>query len=387
MPEKNFRNIMVIGIMLFLLLTGTVIVCATFREGHTIAELTGNFYLYELTGDYVCIYPSMSPDGSKIAYTAGLYLLPNSADIWVMDSSGWNTKRLTSFGNVFRPFWSPTADVIAFTADGGIWTIESDGSNLTRLTEGPGYYLCSRWSPDGRKIAYFLRPDNNSGFSLWMMDADGNNKRRLQGNTSIHAAWAPDGDKIAVAASQSGQKDFWIVSTEAGNSTSLNLSKLGDFSSPVLSPDWKTIAFDSIEGIRIRNADGSGDTKIIPEHVSYQLDWLPSGTGIVFLSGGNIRVANIDGSGARQLNPETYCGSVSFSLCRDGETIAYDPHGTIRLLTTDGDNRNDPIGTFIDLIKISKQSSRRMEYREDIEEHLKYQEEETPGYKSVPEHY
>ncbi|WP_243668822.1 hypothetical protein [Methanoculleus chikugoensis] len=159
-----------------------------------------------------------------------------------------------------------------------------------------------------------------------------------------------------MAASQAGQKDFWIVSTEAGNSTSLNLNKLGDFSSPVLSPDWKTIAFDSIEGIRIRNADGSGDTKIIPEHVSYQLDWLPSGTGIVFLSGGNIRVANIDGSGARQLNPETYCGSVSFSLCRDGETIAYDPpHGTIRLLTTDGNNRNDPIGTFIDLIKISKQ--------------------------------
>lgn len=55
--------------------------------------------------------------------------------------------------------------------------MDSDGTNQTRLTFEIGENRLPAWSPNGRQIAF----ENGSvgGIDLFMMDADGNNQRRL----------------------------------------------------------------------------------------------------------------------------------------------------------------------------------------------------------------
>ena len=68
-----------------------------------------------------------------------------------------------------------------------------DGSDLRRI--GPG--SDARWSPDGTKLL-FDAPGGRSQANLFVMDADGTNRRQLLVTTKnvSPAGWSPDGKKI-----------------------------------------------------------------------------------------------------------------------------------------------------------------------------------------------
>jgi Tol biopolymer transport system component len=101
--------------------------------------------------------PAWSPDGTKIAFAndpAG-----TGSDLYVMNSDGTNVARITTNAG-FRgdPDWSPAGERIAFdceVASGNrdICAIATDGSGLTRLTTDPAFDHGARWSPDGDRIA------------------------------------------------------------------------------------------------------------------------------------------------------------------------------------------------------------------------------------------
>lgn len=49
-----------------------------------------------------------------------------------------------------HPSWSPTGDLVAFVAPGGILTVMSpSGANQRPVGRGGGYQLAASWSPDG----------------------------------------------------------------------------------------------------------------------------------------------------------------------------------------------------------------------------------------------
>jgi WD40 repeat protein len=56
-----------------------------------------------------------------------------------------------------------------------VWSINADGTGLTRLTRASGpdaHDFDATWSPDGKQIAY--RHERNSGYpEIWVMNADG----------------------------------------------------------------------------------------------------------------------------------------------------------------------------------------------------------------------
>lgn len=77
-------------------------------------------------------YPSISPDGSRIAFA---YL----GDIWVVASEGGEARQLTRHpARDYRPVWSPDGASIAFASDRfgnfDIYLMPSGGGEATRLT-------------------------------------------------------------------------------------------------------------------------------------------------------------------------------------------------------------------------------------------------------------
>jgi len=201
--------------------------------------------------DYRQRSPSFSPDDSKIVYSSsedgGGY-----RDIWIMNADGSNHIQLTD--NDFQeddPSYDPSGDRIVFSLRGSsnsdIWVMDSDGSDPKPITDGQGKYfdpsvspdgksvICSYiepdgdyasivkvsidgfsvetlaydtlqmtepvYSPDGNKIAYLVSSDDISGRgSIWIMDSDGNNRKKLVGNwdgwSSSFVGFHPYGEKI-----------------------------------------------------------------------------------------------------------------------------------------------------------------------------------------------
>ncbi len=121
--------------------------------------------------------PSWSPDGSKILYV-GL-----GHQIYIADTTGSGETQLTTLsggtGTIY-PSFSPQGDRIVFQFQlfgerPDTWVMNSDGTNVTRLTTDGGY--APFWSPDGSKIIYTNTCQYN-GY-LWIMNPDGSNKKQI----------------------------------------------------------------------------------------------------------------------------------------------------------------------------------------------------------------
>ena len=81
---------------------------------------------------------------------------------------------------------------IAFVADvdgvSTIHTMEADGSDVQKLTEGES----PRWSPDGQRIVF-----ERIASEVWTMDADGSSEVFVTNGSS--PSWSPDGKSLAMS--------------------------------------------------------------------------------------------------------------------------------------------------------------------------------------------
>ena len=140
-----------------------------------------------------------SPDGSKIAFASDR---TGGWEIFVMDSDGSNVIQLTQAEwNDTAPTWSPDGSQIAYLNDRHIYKMAADGSNPTRLTEhiGSGFPTRPVWSPDGTRIAFAAAFDDNDdpydgNVDIYVMNSDGSELTRLTEHPAVDAcpAWAPE---------------------------------------------------------------------------------------------------------------------------------------------------------------------------------------------------
>jgi Tol biopolymer transport system component len=210
-----------------------------------------------------------------------------------------------------------------------VFTMNADGSGVTRLTNNPGVDGGARWSPDGSRIAFSsLRQGSRE---IWVMNADGTDQRKL---TSLGVAtnmpdWSPAGDRIAFHASRGdGNWDIYVMN--ADGSGIQRITSANSHVRPRWSPDGMSILVQWFEDtapcacvgslpvcpcdgrLAVMNPDGS-NLKLLPR---IGLDdgwgeWSPDGRRIVFASYRSsgpgiparqqIMVMNASGSSARTL--------------------------------------------------------------------------------------
>lgn len=227
------------------------------------------------------------PPDMRRGYVWGLY----DYDIWVARPNGKSAKRLTT-----TPGYDAEATIsrdgrkIVFTSvrdgDLDIYTMDADGGRVRRLTSEVGYDGGPFFSPDGSKIVYrahhptdpaeirdyrallgdaLIRPGS---LEIWLMDADGSNKRQITANGAANFApfFHPDGKRIIFASNQheprSRNFDLYIVSVDGTGLERVTWDP--DFDSfPMFTPDGKKLVWSSN-----RNQAKKGDTNV------FLADWI-----------------------------------------------------------------------------------------------------------------
>ena len=174
-------------------------------------------------------YPDYTSDGSNIVFLKGLDLFTMTAD-----GGGQTALGVKGLSDATRPSVSPDGTRVAYTrvAKGRQWvyTANLDGTNERRLRAG----YSPRWSPDGRTIAYagtlarivLIRPHSNKVV------------RKLNAFAGA-LDWAPGGRRLVFTRFD----DLYVVRMDGkGKPRRIIRSKRAELS-PVWSPDGKRIAF------------------------------------------------------------------------------------------------------------------------------------------------
>jgi Tol biopolymer transport system component len=231
----------------------------------------------------------------------GRIAFDNFDDVWTIDVDGTDLTRLTNSPEPdFDPSWSPDGTQIAFRSERSgepeIWVMNADGTGQRRLAEG----LSPAWSPDGSLIAFAGR----AGLSVIGPDGTG---LRVLPNTEggEYPSWSPDGSQIAFNSNLTGDHVMYIA--QADGSKVLDLSRVGEGWQVAWSPDGRSILFtshrdhlDNYTDVYLMRPDGSAVHRLT-HALAYTPAWSPDGDSIV-VSAPDLLIMDADGSNVRALH-------------------------------------------------------------------------------------
>ena len=205
--------------------------------------------------------PSWSPDGKKIAYSAFTKFVKKPGTrtaLYVLDLKT-NKRVLTSYqpGMNSGAIFSRDGNHIYLSMSMGsgsadIYKINLKGEIVQRLTKGPAGAINVEpsLSPDGSKIVF--SSERGGRPMLYVMNSDGSNVKRLtfRGKFNSSPSWSPDGSKIAFAGQEENNFDIYIMNSDGTKITKLTSAKKPDGrpahnEDPSFSPDGRYLVYTS----------------------------------------------------------------------------------------------------------------------------------------------
>ncbi len=252
-------------------------------------------------------YPSWSPDGKKIVFSThdGLY--------WIDKNATDSTKIVDTANFDIHPIWSPDGSKIAFISQHidnqalyDLMVVNVDGTGLTTLATDLGeidYFSSFSWSPDAKQLTFSKPVDEYR--QIFTINSEGTELTQVTNLSAaanappVQPAWSPDGKKIAFVT-----YDLFIVNPDGTelNKLAEKTDGISTFGFPLWSPDGKYIACHNGDNIVIVNPISGQRMTISGEHPLGGYSWSPKGdqlayfifNGSMTVSYGNLGIERVD---------------------------------------------------------------------------------------------
>jgi TolB protein len=211
-----------------------------------------------------------------------------SGEIYVSDFDGHNAQAVTADSAIVAaPAWVPGRLALFYTSYklGNPDIFFSDLSTGQRRVFAAygGLNTSAAVSPDGQKVAMVLSRSGDP--NIWVCNTDGSGLRQL---THTHAddscpCWSPNGEWICYATKIHSRRRLAKISADGGEPEALSTAGAPDPTEPDWSPDGKWIAFCSQSGdyfnICVMPSEGGEPVVLVSgEHPS----WSPNSRTLVY---------------------------------------------------------------------------------------------------------
>src|SRR5579864_8372015 len=221
-----------------------------------------------------------SPDGKQVAFVSNL---SGRNNIWVVAADGgWPQQLTVSNQRETSIAWAPNGRWIAYISDydgneqWDLFIVSPTTGEIVNLTDTR---LIAEeqptWSPDGRKLAYMVKPKTSPTFEIDVLDFLTRDVHHLTTNTpkelgNVSPVWSKDGKWIAYTQQHAAGKDSNIFIAEVATGRSINLTPhTGEhnFSAHDWSPDGKKLLITS-------DAEIGYDNVGLLDVATKRIDWL-----------------------------------------------------------------------------------------------------------------
>ncbi len=365
--------------------------------------------------------PRISPDGAWVAYSVATLDRKDDTsdtDLYMVAASGGTPVRLTSSKKPeTSPRWSPDGRSLAFLSarDGKktqVYLLDRRGGDAQVITDYKTGVSSIAWSPDSSKLALLVPdpdpndpPDSSTGSGQgaagsssddkkpkphvitrlqFMRDGDGYlndvkrhihvfeiaTKKDLQLTSDRYddgaPVWSPEGSLIAFSANRTDNpdandnSDIYVIEPRAGAKPRAITTSPSSDSSPVFSPDGRSIAYlaggDSKDiwyatnNLAIVPVAG-GAPKILTTGLDRNLSrptFTPGGEQVVFLleDGGNVHLARVPAAGGavvRIFAGERDINAFDISKTADTAIVQSQPQQPSEVYVVKGAEAGEPV--------------------------------------------
>jgi len=174
---------------------------------------------------------TIAPNGKRIVFTS---MRDGDLDIYTMDLDGKNVQRLTNeIGYDGGPFWSYDSQWIVYRAHHPktekdiadykkllevnlirpttleIWIMKADGSQKRQITSNGKANFAPYFFPDGKRVIFAsnLHDPRGRDFDLYAINIDGTGLERITYNNTFDGfpMFSPDGKKLVFASNRNGK--------------------------------------------------------------------------------------------------------------------------------------------------------------------------------------
>lgn len=254
------------------------------------------------------------------------------SDIWIVSADGKSAAKQVTFERYDGRTglaWTPDGKILFGNRNFDLWLMDADGANRKMLTVDEHSNRYPAISQDGKFVAFesWRKSPRGQMCGLWVMTIEGTNPKSLA-PTQCYVTATSAGDSFLFDRHATGT-GIWKVSRSGGNPDQIINEEVYR---PVVSPDGSRIAcfrinrsVSDVPEFAIYPATGGSPLQTLPTPPGFDpmiLRWTPDGNGIAFINTeagvSNLWIQTLDGAAPKQITHFDADQILSFDWDKDG---------------------------------------------------------------------